>query len=171
MAKRKNSKAANLFLMLIGLVLVAVSLIGLVCNFISQKTTILGKSNTINWSLSDWFDSVKNMKDLEAITNWQIAQIMLMIISVLLVVMVVLMVVKFFVKHQFLKWSTLGAAVIVFVCALVFVILTFTGCQDLNTTVLMGGARVEYTVSAGVYLFGIGAMVSSVLAMVIALRK
>lgn len=156
-------------MMLVGLLFAGVSLIGLICNFISLKTTVLGVSSTSHLSLKEWFDTINNYQDIDEIANWQVARVLLIVTTVLLVVMAVLMLAKCLVKHPFLKWSTLGLSIAVIVCALIFMIMTFSGCQALSGNIIIAGA--EYMASVGVYLLGIGAMLSAVMALVVALRK
>ncbi len=156
-------------MMLVGLLFAGVSLFGLVCNFISLKTTVLGVSSTSQLSLKEWFDTINNYQDIDEIANWQVARVLLIVTTVLLVVMAVLMLAKCLVKHPFLKWSILGLSIAVIVCALIFMIMTFSGCQALSGNIIIAGA--EYMASVGVYLLGIGAMLSAVMALVVALRK
>lgn len=173
MAKKNKSKAANLILLLVGLAMAVVSLVGLACNFISEKTTIVGYSATTNWSLSQWFDNINRLKDLDDnIGNWQIAHVLLFVTAVLLAVMVVALLVKSFAKKNVvLKWLTFGLAVAVLGSAIAFVVTTLTGCSALSYEIVLAKTSVKYLAHIGFYLFSIGALLSSVMAAVVAVRK
>lgn len=172
MAKKKNNnKLVNLILMLISVTMAAVSLAGLVCNFISQKSTIIGYNKTTEWGLSRWFEQINDMQDVDGIKNWQIARVFLIATAVLLAIMVVLLLVKAFVKHKVLQWTILGFGIAVVACAVVFMITTFFGCGVLSGGIDAISTGVEYFANVGVYLFSIGAILSAVFAEAYALRK
>ena len=170
MAKKSKNKEANLILMVLSLALPAVSWVGLACNFINQKTTLLGNSVTAEWNLSNWFENIETFASVDGITNWQVACYLLIATAILLIVMTVLMLAKFFIKHPFLKWSTLITGIAVVVCAVIFMITTFAGCGVLSTDVVLGSS-VQYIANFGVYMVGIGAILSAICAEAVVFRK
>ena len=157
--------------MITGLAMAAVAFIGLACNFISQKSTVIGYDKTTDWSLSKWFEKINDMKDFDEIKNWQIARVFLIATAVLLAIMVVLLLVKAFIKHKVLQWTILGFGITVVACAVVFMITTFSGCGVLSGGIDAISTGVEYFANVGVYLFSIGAILSAVFAEAYALRK
>ena len=109
------------------------------------------------------------MKDLgyDGASNWEFARVMLYVTLVLLVVMAVLMIVKFLVNRPVLKWSTFGAAVAAAVCALIFLVEVLVGCNSLNDVSLVS----TFYAGVGTFIVSICAITSSVLSMVVSLRK
>ena len=169
MAKKSKNKLTTLIITLASIVTAAVAFVGLVCNFINQKSTVIGYSTTTKWNLSQWFDAINDMKDYDDIGNWQVAKLLLIVTTVLLIVMLALLIIKLFVKHSVIKWSTFAVGVVAAVCGALFMVLTLIGCGALGGSVLV--ANVEYFANVGVYLFGIGAAVSGISAAIVALRK
>ena len=172
MAKRKNkNKLLNLILMITSLAMAAVAFIGLACNFISQKSTVIGYDKTTDWSLSKWFEKINDMKDFDEIKNWQIARVLLIVTAVLLAIMLVLLLVRTVVKHKILQWSILGFGIAVAACSVVFMIMTFSGCGVLSGGINAISTGVEYFANIGVYLFSIGAILSAIFAEAYTVRK
>lgn len=173
MAKKNKSKAANLIMMMIGFAMAALSFVGLVCNFISQKTTIAGYSETTDWNLSQWFDNINDLKGIDDnVGNWQVARILLFVTAVLLTVMVIAALVKYFTKkNMVLKWLTFGLAVAVLGSAIAFMVTTLTGCTALSYEITLVKTSVKYFANFGWYLFSLGAMLSSIMTIVVTARK
>lgn len=156
---------------LVSAVTAVVALIGLACDFINKKDTLIGYSATTKWNISTWFDAINDMKNYDDIGNWQVAKLLLIVTAVLLVVMLALLVIKFFVKHPVIKWSTFFVGIVAAVCGALFMILTLVGCGALSGGINAISTGVEYIANIGVYLFGIGAAVSGISAAIVALRK
>lgn len=173
MAKKNKSKAANLVMVIVSLAMAAISLVGLACNFISRKTTIAGYSATANWNLSQWFNNINDLKDIdENIGNWQVARVMLFVTIVLLAVMVVSLLLKCFTKKSvMIKWLTFGLAIAVLGSAIAFTVTTLTGCSALSYEIALAKTSVKYFSNLGFYLFSLGAAVSSIMTAVVVCRK
>lgn len=170
MAKKNKNKLTNLITILVSLVTAGLAFLGLACKFINQKNTLVGYSATNEWSLSNWFDAINDMKNYDDIGNWQTARWLLILTTVLLVVMITLLVVRLFIKHPVIKWSTFAVAIVAAICGALFMVLTLVGCGALSTDTILA-SNIEYSANIGVYLFGIGAAVSGVSAVIVALRK
>ena len=170
-SKRNAVKNTNLILMVIGVVMAVLAWVGLACNFINVKRTLLGISDTQQLNLSHWFDTINDFQDYSEVAGWQIARSLLIVTTVVLVVMTVLMVAKVLMKHSLLKWLTLGVSVAAIACAAIFMITTFIGCGALTGNIDVMATGIEYSVNVGVFLFGIGAMISAICATIVAVRK
>ncbi len=173
MAKRNKSKLVNLILMIGAIACAVVAYVGMLCNFITEKTTAAGLITVTNdWNLKEWFANIDLMKDFDKIANWQVASVLLIVTAVLMAIMLVVMLLKGFSKKSaLLKWSTFAVACATFACSVAFLILTLIGCNDLSYVVKSVKTGVEYIAQIGVYLFSIGAMVASSVACAVALRK
>ena len=171
MAKRNKNKLANLVIALVSVVTAVVAFVGLACNFINEKSTLIGYSATTKWNLARWFDAINDMKNYDNIANWQVAKLLLIITAVLLAVMLTLLVIKFLVKHPVIKWSTFAVGIVAAVCGALFMVLTLIGCGALSGGINAISTGVEYSANIGVYLVGIGATVAGISAAIVALRK
>lgn len=156
---------------MISVMLAAVSFVGLVCNFISQKSTLIGYNKTIEWNLSRWFEQINDMENVDGIKNWQIARVLLIATAVLLAIMIVLLLIRAVVKHKVLQWTTLGFGIAVVACAVVFIITTISGCGTLSGGIDAISTSVEYIANVGVYLFSIGAILSAIFTEAFVLHK
>ena len=164
----------NLILIIAAIALAVLSLVGLGCKFINQKTTIAGYSATAEWNLQDWFTNIKDLKSLgDDVTNWEIARICLFVlIGALVVTLVVTLIAKLLCKKSaVLRWVSLGLSIATMACAVTFMVLTLVGCHALSYEVQLLATKVEYIANVGFYLFSIGAFLSSVLTAVVAVRK
>ena len=171
MAKRNKNRLANLMIAVVSIVTAALAFVGLACDFINEKSTLIGYSTTTKWNLSQWFDAINDMKDYDDIGNWQVAKLLLIGTAVLMALMLFLLIIKFLVKHPVIKWSTFIVGIVAAVCGALFMVLTLIGCGALSGGINSISTGVEYRASIGVYLFGIGAAVSGISAAIAALRK
>ena len=165
MAKNKN-KSTNLILMIVSFVAAGLSFLGLALNFVSRKTEGPYGTQT-DWSLSNWFETIDNLKNYDKIGSWQTARTMLIVAAILLVVVAVLVIVNHFVKNPIVKWGTFGVAIAVVVCTAIFAIMTFVGCKALTDDVVLA----TYFANIGAYFFTVGGLVAGACAAVVALRK
>ncbi len=170
MAKRSKNKAADLVIALITILTAILAFIGMACNFIEGKYSVIGYSETTKWNLSKWFEVIDEAKDMNNIANWQVACALLIVTAVLLSVMLVLLLLKLFIKNRALKWSVFTLGIAVAICAVMFMVLTILGCSNLSNSVNQLSS-VEYRASIGVYLLAIGATVSGISATIMAVRK
>ncbi len=174
MAKRSKRKAANstsLVLIIVSVLTAVGALVGLACKFINVKGTVIGFSNTKQLGLSEWFDVINDWQGYDEVSGWEIARCMLIVTAVLLTIMVVSLIVKMFTKLRLLKWLTLGLSIAVIACSAIFMITTFIGCGALSGNIDVVATGVEYSASVGVFVLGIGALVSAICATVVAVRK
>lgn len=149
------------------------SLVGLACNFVTMKTkeTVWNTQSTSHWNLNAWFENINDMDGYDHIANWQTAKIMLVATVILLLVMAVLLVLKLFIKHPVLKWTTAAFGLVVIMGALTFMLTTFTGCSALSGEVIPRLVTVDFGPNLGVFMFGLGALASAILAEIIVFRQ
>ncbi len=173
-SKRKaavNPKTVNLILLIASLVTAGLSLIGLLCPFITQKSEVLGYVAKENWNMGAWFEQINDMDGYDNIGNWQFARVALVVGALLLIAMVALLVLRLFIKHTSLKWATIGVGMAMVACAVVFMVVTIAGCNVMGNEIVGIKTGVTYTPHAGVFLFSIFAVISAILTEVTVTRK
>ncbi len=169
---KKSKKSLNLLWSLTTIAGAVVSFIMLALNWMSFKATYAGSTARQNYSLSEWFDLLKDINETTAEisgrTAMNVAKVFLIISIVLLALVAICALLNLFIKNKRLALATKIVSVVSLVAVVVFLIAMIAGCSGFTDN--YSSEYVSFLMGVGSILFAIFGISTSALGFVSGLK-